>query len=675
MSLSPPISAALDELQREEHRTLVEFAEEEVVVPTGPRAGLRFNTNFAPWTAPVLREYHSPRWSRNFARGAVQSGKTLVTQNIPLCYHICEIREDVIFGAPSKDLATDVFYEKVKPILESSGYGWIWPDTGPGSRGGEVDSLRLKNGVTVRFRGAGGRPTQRSSHTVRVVVLTELDKMDTVKGASRETDPIRQFEARTVAYGEDALIYGECTTTTEQGRIYQETDENGSGTRIHLRCPYCGHYVYPDRSNLVGWRNADSVLEAADNARYQCQHCEQLWDEDDRSTANSDPLLIHKTQQWDTENRQVTGEVPATDTFGVVYNFMHSPLTTMAEVAKREWRADQQGNPESAERELCQHHWAIPYEPQESAEQTSYRMLAEHAGDYHFDPLCTTDAGQYHHEQRTQIPEAADIRIGTIDVQKRWIYWLVDGYDRDLTCWTLAYSVEQIIPDEADWDPTEQHVRRALDSALARMERYQINSLWVDTGYRHDCSPEHVLRTWCSEQGPSVHALVGRSAGHRPRKSGRNLQLPAGAPDMMEARRQKSGRILWFFEVDQLKDDLHFRLFRERGSPGYHYFPREAANAKRNNRAPSGGHSVGWIFKHIMNSRREVETKKGSTQRRWVESGRVDLWDCMTYSLGGAYLTRAELEAREQQQAESTDRSGTSEGDPVEDRTSIRTNY
>ena len=55
----------------------------------------------------------------------------------------------------------------------------------------------------------------------RVVLITEADKMDEAKQASRETSPPFQLKARTSSFGENALFYGECTVSVAEGFIYQ----------------------------------------------------------------------------------------------------------------------------------------------------------------------------------------------------------------------------------------------------------------------------------------------------------------------------------------------------------------------------------------------------------------------------------------------------------------------
>lgn len=618
---------------------MAEFAEQEITLPNGPRAGLKFRLDFMPWTRLLFEQIDAGAWRRIFMRGSVQSGKTLLGMQIPALYHLCEIGEDIIFAAPTVDLATDIWKDRVMPVLRASRYRHLWPHRGAGSRGGKASSVRLLNGASVRFMGAGGGDEQRSSHTARVVILTEIDKMDVPGETSREADPITQFEARTTAYGDRARIYGECTTSIEEGRIYQETDIYGTATRVVIQCPHCGNYIYPERDQFRSWQSADNVVAAAERARYVCQKCEAEWTESDRTKALQSPRLLHRGQSIDPDGN-VHGDAPETVTFGITWNMMHSPVVSMGNIAEREWRAEHSQS-ESDARAIAQFVWSIPFKGDAKAVQLSYPLLAQHTRDWHFDPICAIPGRD--ERLRDPIPANIEFTIGAIDVQKHELYWTVDGFSRDdYTRWTLAWGVQEIVPEGAQWDPTEADLRRALDACRALHRSYNCESTWIDTGYRHEGAVEHVVRTWAAEQGAGVNALVGRSAGQMRAMTGKRIELPEGIPDMVQARLQDDQSVLWFLDVDRLKDEVYFRMFREFGSAGYHQFPREAANSRRSDRSRGPG-AVGWIFSHYMRAKRSITLKGHREIRVWDEKGRHDLWDCAAYALAGAMVTLADI--------------------------------
>jgi len=138
--------------------------------------------------------------------------------------------------------------------------------------------------------------------------------------------------------------------------------------------------------------------------------------------------------------------------------------------------------------------------------------------------------------------------------------------------------------------------------------------------------------------------------------AGKSQDLPAGVPsDLIQCRLQDDGSYLWFLDVDRIKDEVHSRLFRSPDSPGYHWFAREAANAQRTDRSKGPGNQ-GWIFQHYMRVKRVIEADKrtGRTTRRWDEVGQHDLWDLAAYALAGAWVTLADLQDADAQQATAT---------------------
>lgn len=640
------IPALFAELRPRALRSMREFAEAEIVsMPQGPREGLPFRCSFMPWSALLLDEFDSGRWRRMFGRGPAQAGKTLLFTVIPTLYHLFEVGESVIFGAPTHDMAYDIWSERVLPVVRSTRYARMLPMSGAGSRGGKSRAVRLRNGAILRFMGSAGDDSQRSSYTARVAILTELDHMEHGDASASEAGPADQIEARTSAYDAQARVYGECTTTTEEGRIFIETTRLGTDTRIHYRCPHCARWIEPVREGLAGWRGVSSIVAAGAAAHYRCQLCQQPWSESDRAAAAQEPRFVHRGQSVDASGA-VVGSLPETHTLGLVWNGIHSPLRSMATLAEDEWRADQALD-DSLSKKVHQFNWALPWRTKRNEMDVTYPFLAEHVTDeYTHDPLRAHSPGV----APDPLPAGIKFRTGQIDVQKRWLYITVDGWDHDLTDWTLFYSVVPIVPEGLGAEvPTRDMIRDALDAALAVfVDPYAVDSVWVDTGYTHEGEQENIVRRWCAEQGDGVNALVGRSQGQMSRMSGERVELAPEIPDMIQCRRQPSGDLLWFLDVDRLKDEVYFRLFRPRGAPGYHYFPLDAANETRSDRS-RGPASPGWIFQHYMRAKRIItqHPKTGHEVRIWREVGRQDLWDLAAYALAGAYVTVANLQQDE----------------------------
>lgn len=622
------VKTAIKGMRGEILRSPEEFAEQEIRIESGKWKNTKLSLDYMPFQRLVLRETFKPRWKEVYISGAVQSGKTTIAYTVPILYYLFEMREELGMGIPTIEMGHIIFKTRIMPTISATRYREFLPKRGAGSRGGKSIFVQFENGGRMYFFPCGGGEEQRSSYSCRVVALTEIENMT--------PEDVAQIRGRTEGYGDDAKLIGECTVTTEDGIIWQKMEVEGSGGRIWLPCPHCGEYQYPDRKNFRGWENAENIIEAMEGGRYVCEFCGAVWSEDDRLEAQKNPALAHRGQTV-AKGGEVVGDLPPTNILGIRWNAMlaHPDLRPQSRIAELEWRAAQSES-ETDECYLAQKVWCIPFQKRIHAAKVTEWMLAKHCRGIMFDQL----------RRGVALPERLEFTVGAIDVQKRVLYWQIDGFAVDgLTRWTLCYGVEEIVAEGMDRDPTEVDVRHALDAVAEIFTAYDCASSWVDTGYRHEGAINHVVRMWCNERGGSVHALVGRGEGHRIQSgdiAGKALLLPEGTPGCIQAREQKDGTILWLFNVDELADELHARLFREWDSPGYHHFPEEAANDERT-RAARGEGNVGWIFRHYMRVKKEIKQQASRTKRIWEKKGRHDLWDTSIYILGGAFVTAADI--------------------------------
>lgn len=338
-----------------------EFAEQEIILPSGPHQDERFRVHRQPWSGLWFDAVDSGQWRRFNLTGISQGGKTFQGSATPVMYHLFECRETVIYGAPSLEMAGDKWQQDVLPAIVASRYRDLLPTSGKGSKGGTPTSIQFRHGPTLRFMTGGGNDKVRAGFTSRVVVITETDGMDDAGESSRETDKIGQLEARTNAYGDLARIYMECTVSTEEGRTWRELKQ-GTDSRIVLPCPHCLRWVTPEREHLKGWAEAKSVSEARESALLACPQCGTGWSEEDRVKANRGGRLIHRGQQID-ESGTVVGLMPKTLTLGFRFTAVNNLLVSMARVAEEEYQSPRTTEQDLAEKKMRQFFWALPSEP------------------------------------------------------------------------------------------------------------------------------------------------------------------------------------------------------------------------------------------------------------------------------------------------------------------------
>lgn len=344
-------------------RSLCQFSEEEIIVPTGPYRDRPFKLARHPAPRLLFPEIDSGRWRRVIVTGPNQDGKSLIGFVIWALWVLFELRETLILGAPSIDLVSDKWRDDLLPVIKASRYRTLLPTSGKGSRDGDAVRFDFKNGVDLRFMTGGGRDYARAGKASQYLAITEMEGFDVVGGASREGTKFDQLQRRTLAFGDDARIVGESTVGTEAGRTWQEY-QAGTQSRIALPCPHCGAFVTPEREHLKGWQEAATDAEARRSCFIACPECGAAWTNDERLDANDRAVLVHKGQSVEPDGT-ITGDVPDTDTLSFRWTCVNSTLRPerMSMVGGLEWAALRSDKSDEAERDIRQSQWALPAKP------------------------------------------------------------------------------------------------------------------------------------------------------------------------------------------------------------------------------------------------------------------------------------------------------------------------
>ncbi len=100
-------------------RTMREFAEAEIVIPDGPYRGRRFRCDRQPFNGLWFDAVDSGKWPRAVACGPSQSSKTLTCFIIPALYHLFEIGETVICGAPTEEITEEKWNKDIRTTIEA----------------------------------------------------------------------------------------------------------------------------------------------------------------------------------------------------------------------------------------------------------------------------------------------------------------------------------------------------------------------------------------------------------------------------------------------------------------------------------------------------------------------------------------------------------------------------
>jgi phage terminase large subunit GpA-like protein len=403
----------------------------------------------------------------------------------------------------------------------------------------------------------GGSDKSRAAFPARVLVVTEVDGAVSSE-SSLEADKIKQLEARLRSHGSRKLVYLECTVTVEGGRIWSEY-QSGTASRIVVPCPHCHAFVTPERDSLLGWQDADNVVDAMASAYFACPSCGHPWTEDDRRKANLAGQLVHRGQEVTADGR-IVGPLPKTDALGFRWNAANNLFATAGDIAADEWRGKRARDRDNAERELLQFVWCIPYKEPE----------------VDLVPLDPDDIARRHSGlKRGIVPaECVGITVG-VDTGKRALHWTATAIMSSSGTRVVDYGIQTV---EAD----RYGIKAALTRALRELQAYFAkgwtgsgggstgpSQVWIDSGWH-----EHTdaVYEFCREANAKL--AVGREL-YRPSKGygeGERFASRYTAPkstgsdvryigrEFHLSRVRRAGQLLVHMNADHWKSELRQRL-------------------------------------------------------------------------------------------------------------------
>lgn len=484
-------------------RSMREFAEQEIIIPSGPHKDTRFRVATQPVAGVWFDLLESRDW-RNFCiTGPVQDGKSFFGYVIPALYHLFEIGETCVLAAPDGDMVADKWRVDLLPTILQTRYRELLPTSGKGSRGGDAGTMQFLNGAVLKFMTGGGGDEERSGFTTRVVFVTEADKLDEVGGTSREGKKIDQITKRTAVYDDRARCYYECTVSTEDGFIWQHYQQ-GTATVLHCPCPHCGRYVPLEREDLHGWHEAESELEAAERAFFACRACGEAITEDARADMNRAAVPVHRGQTFD-EHNELVGDPPRTHTLGFRWSAGNSLFKSAATVATEEWKAQRVRDNDAAEIVLRQFYWTLPAVP---AQLETIPLRVE--------TLLKRTRDDWPRGVMRERPKAL---VVTIDLGKRLAHWEAKAWWEGGTSHVVDYGRIEIPSDDM---PVERALLVALrDFKCTVLDRGWIgpgetmvfpNLIGIDARWQ---THEQVVYAFCRESGPRTFVAT---MGQRDRK-------------------------------------------------------------------------------------------------------------------------------------------------------------
>lgn len=249
-----------------------EFCDRELMVVTGPLAGTRWQTAFAPYQRGILDAFHEPGIEFVACRTSGQVGKTSVALGV-VAYHMAHDPCPVLVVEPTVDpMARDFAKNRLEPLIEAT----------PKLRAA-VSKRRAKDATNTvlakTFRGGslsiGGANSAASlaARSIRLLVLDEVDRYPAELVGEGST--IQVALKRTVAYRGRRRVLLLSTPTVKDAPI-DAWYKRGDQRRFYVPCPSCDHM------HALEWRNVHWQNEDPATARLHCPSCDHAIDDAER---------------------------------------------------------------------------------------------------------------------------------------------------------------------------------------------------------------------------------------------------------------------------------------------------------------------------------------------------------------------------------------------------------
>ena len=442
---------------------IYQFAEQQIIIPSGPKAGLSFDISMSPLAQhlwPVLFTSDLTKYDTIVVTGPSQCGKTLTTI-IASIYIMTILGESVIFSAPNLSILFGKWQQEIFPMFSSSPYlkGYLLDRSNQiAPKLSTTGAYIFTNGSCLRLLSTQSSDRAKSSYTSRNILITEFGGVRPVT-TSEEADPLKQLKARCRAYTNVGYRFLLESTGTTTGGLVEQYYQKGTKSEISCECPNCHEWISPWRKDFVLNRDNPKASYAA------CPKCQFHITEDIRNE------IIKQTK--------AIAQNPNSNIYSMRMSGFLNRFTSIESLAKEELELQslKEKSPayESKLKEIQNFVWGEAYEPKiDTVDMSLFDLGPEKM----INPKL----------KRGDIPEWTDkITLG-IDVGLKVCFWT-------MTCWGI--KDEKLIAHISDYGiyhtkyESEGNIRAKDDIVIEGLtdlittlkHHYSIDLILADIGY------------------------------------------------------------------------------------------------------------------------------------------------------------------------------------------------
>lgn len=439
---------------------------------------------------------------------SAQVGKTEILNNA-IGFFISQDPSPMLVVQPTLDMAQTWSKDRLAPMLRDTPIlAGLVKD--PRSRdSGNTTLHKIFAGGHVTACGANS-PSSLASRPVRVVFCDEVDRYPVSAGT--EGDPVSLARKRATTFWNRKVFL--CSTPTNKGasRIessYEESDQR----KFHLDCPDCKH------EQTLKWGQVRWDTDKPESAKYVCEECGSLWDDNQRAKAI-------KKGRWIAS--KPTGKIA-----GFHLSALYSPWSPLEDGVRDFLEAKKQP--------ATLRVWINTYLGE------SWEEEGDQVDDYSLSNRA---------EEWDAIPDDVLLLTAGVDVQDDRLEAEVVGWGLDEESWSIAYKTFY-------GDPSAPHVWKDLDQFL-------------DQTYEHESGQDMIVRATCVDSGGHNTQAVYKYV--HPREGKRIFAIKGvggeGKPIVGKPSKNNIGKIKLFpVGVDTVKLLLFSRFRITEAGAGYCHFP------------------------------------------------------------------------------------------------------
>lgn len=439
---------------------------------------------------------------------SAQVGKTEILNNA-IGFFISQDPSPMLVVQPTLDMAQTWSKDRLAPMLRDTPIlAGLVKD--PRSRdSGNTTLHKIFAGGHVTACGANS-PSSLASRPVRVVFCDEVDRYPVSAGT--EGDPVSLARKRATTFWNRKVFL--CSTPTNKGasRIessYEESDQR----KFHLDCPDCKY------EQTLKWGQVRWDTDKPESAKYVCEECGSLWDDNQRAKAI-------KKGRWIAS--KPTGKIA-----GFHLSALYSPWSPLEDGVRDFLEAKKQP--------ATLRVWINTYLGE------SWEEEGDQVDDYSLSNRA---------EEWDAIPDDVLLLTAGVDVQDDRLEAEVVGWGLDEESWSIAYKTFY-------GDPSAPHVWKDLDQFL-------------DQTYEHESGQDMIVRATCVDSGGHNTQAVYKYV--HPREGKRIFAIKGvggeGKPIVGKPSKNNIGKIKLFpVGVDTVKLLLFSRFRITEAGAGYCHFP------------------------------------------------------------------------------------------------------